>query len=218
MRNLILADTQDITRAGIRYLIGSEKKDIVGILNCDNKASLISLLTNNTDALIVLDYTLFDFTSTTELQILYDRYPNTSWMLFSDELSDNFLRFIQTNDLPFSLVLKSDSSHEIVKGLESIFKNKSFYSLRMTNHLKTLNRQQVIGTTEHSLTLTEKEILKEIAFGKTTKEIAADRNLSFHTIITHRKNIFRKLEVNNVHEATKYAMKAGIVDVTEYYI
>ena len=35
--------------------------------------------------------------------------------------------------------------------------------------------------------------------------------------MTHRKNIFRKLEVNNVHEATKYALRAGIVDVLEYY-
>jgi len=36
--------------------------------------------------------------------------------------------------------------------------------------------------------------------------------------MTHRKNIFRKIEVNNVHEATKYAIRAGIVDMTEYYI
>ena len=43
-------------------------------------------------------------------------------------------------------------------------------------------------------------------------------NLSFHTINSHRKNIFRKLGVNNVHEATKYAMRAGIVDLAEYYI
>ena len=68
------------------------------------------------------------------------------------------------------------------------------------------------------MTDTEKEILKEIAIGRTTKEIAANRNLSFHTIITHRKNIFRKLEVNNVHEATKYAMRAGLIDMAEYYI
>jgi len=36
--------------------------------------------------------------------------------------------------------------------------------------------------------------------------------------MTHRKNIFRKIKVNNVHEATKYAMRAGIVNLAEYYI
>ena len=68
------------------------------------------------------------------------------------------------------------------------------------------------------LTPAERSVLKEIALGKTTKEIAAEKNLSFHTVNSHRKNIFRKLGVNNVHEATKYAMKAGIVDLVEYYI
>ena len=51
----------------------------------------------------------------------------------------------------------------------------------------------------------ETEILKDIALGMTTKEIAEKRISSFHTINTHRKNIFRKLGVNNAHEATKYA-------------
>ena len=69
-----------------------------------------------------------------------------------------------------------------------------------------------------NLTVTEREILKLMALGKTTKEIAAERFLSVYTVMTHRKNIFRKLEVNNVHEATKYALRAGIVDVVEYYI
>ena len=41
---------------------------------------------------------------------------------------------------------------------------------------------------------------------------------SFHTINTHRKNIFRKLSVNNAHEATKLALRAGLVDSAEYYI
>lgn len=70
----------------------------------------------------------------------------------------------------------------------------------------------------HSLTPTEQAVLREIALGRTTREIAADRYVSFHTVITHRKNIFRKLGVNNVHEATKYAMRAGIIDVAEYCI
>ena len=75
-----------------------------------------------------------------------------------------------------------------------------------------------VKKSDNKLTVTEQEILKEIAMGKTTKEIAAKRFVSSHTIMTHRKNIFRKLNVNNIHEATKYAMRAGIVDMAEYYI
>lgn len=71
---------------------------------------------------------------------------------------------------------------------------------------------------EVALTPTEREVLRLIASGKTVKEIAALRNSSVHTIITHKKNLFRKLEVNNVYEATKYALKAGLIELVEYYI
>ena len=58
-----------------------------------------------------------------------------------------------------------------------------------------------------------KRQLKLMALGKTTKEIAAERFLSVYTVMTHRKNIFRKLEVNNVQDVYKRqgkAFRAGI--------
>ena len=69
-----------------------------------------------------------------------------------------------------------------------------------------------------SLTKTEIEILKEIAQGRTTKEIALARFSSFHTVNTHRKNIFRKLNINTAYEATRYALRAGLIDSADYYI
>jgi DNA-binding NarL/FixJ family response regulator len=68
------------------------------------------------------------------------------------------------------------------------------------------------------LTETEIEILRGVAQGKTTKEIAYERYSSIHTVNTHKKNIFRKLQVNTAHEAIKYAFRAGLVDPSEFYI
>jgi DNA-binding NarL/FixJ family response regulator len=68
------------------------------------------------------------------------------------------------------------------------------------------------------LTTTEVEILRLIARGLSVKEIAQERVSSIHTIVTHKKNIFRKLQVNNVYEATKYALRAGLVEMVEYYL
>lgn len=216
MRNLIIADTQDITRVGVRYIVQGIQ-EISHIYEVGDKSALIQLLSENEDGIIVLDYTLLDFTSINDLHILSDRYPKTDWILFSDELSDTFLKQMMAYNLLFSIILKSSSLDEIEIAIRSALFNENYLCKTVDNHIKTLTRN-LESLTDHSLTNTEREILKEIALGKTTKEIAADRNLSFHTIITHRKNIFRKLEVNNVHEATKYAMKAGIVDVSEYYI
>lgn len=86
----------------------------------------------------------------------------------------------------------------------------------MTELLLTPEKQ--ITKEDFKLTRTETEILKDIAMGMTTKEIAEKRFSSFHTVNTHRKNIFHKLGVNNVHEATKYALRSGLVDAAEYYI
>lgn len=68
------------------------------------------------------------------------------------------------------------------------------------------------------LTASENNILREIALGKTTKEIAVEKNLSFHTVNSHRRNIYRKLGVNSVNEVTRYALQAGLIDLMEYYI
>ena len=57
-----------------------------------------------------------------------------------------------------------------------------------------------------------------VSLNRQEAEIAAERFSSIHTITTHRKNIFRKLEINNIHEATRYALRAGIIDSAEYYI
>ena len=117
--------------------------------------------------------------------------------------------------------MKDNSKEEILTALQCASRKERFICNHVTNLLLSGNTQQASSGNmqeDHLLTATEKNILKEIASGKTTKEIAAEKNLSFHTINSHRKNIFRKLGVNNVHEATKYAMRAGIVDLAEYYI
>lgn len=96
-------------------------------------------------------------------------------------------------------------------------RNHRYICQRMTEML-LVSREVTPEKEQINLTKTEIEILKDIALGMTTKEIAEKRFSSFHTVNTHRKNIFRKLNVNNVHEATKYALRAGLVDSAEYYI
>ena len=172
--------------------------------------------------MVILDYTLFDFTGAEELIVLHERFKEVDWLLFSDELSVPFLRQILFSSLAFGVVMKDNSKEEILTALQCASRKERFICNHVSNLLLSINNNTSSAThpaiKDDLLTPAERNILKEIALGKTTKEIAAERNLSFHTINSHRKNIFRKLGVNNAHEATKYAMKAGIVDLVEYYI
>lgn len=215
MRTIIIADNQDITKAGLLFLL-EQLKDVGSIREVESKKELVRELISEGQAVIILDHTLFDFSGADELLILKERFQKTDWLLFSDELSDDFLKRLILHNSSFSVVLKNSRKEEITGAIRGAIRSERFICSSVTNQLFNNTHQPAVP--EEKLTGTEKLILKEIALGKTTKEIAADRNLSFHTVTTHRKNIFRKLEVNNIHEATKYAMRAGIVDLAEYYI
>lgn len=218
MREYIIADNQDISKAGMMFLL-SKQKDVFTLLEADNKVELIQQLRLHPQAVIILDYTLFDFAGADELIVLQERFKETDWILFSDELSINFLRQVLFSSMAFGVVMKDNSKEEIITAIQCATRKQRYICNHVSNLLLSGNNSPATNSVEdHLLTQTEKNILKEIALGKTTKEIAADKNLSFHTINSHRKNIFRKLGVNNVHEATKYAMRAGIVDLAEYYI
>lgn len=215
MRTLVIADNQDITKAGILYL--TDKMPEVGLVTeAADKKELLRLLVRYPDAVVLLDYTLFDLNSADELIILQERFKRISWILFSEELSEDFIRRIIFSSETFSIVLKDSFLEEIRMAIFSAFRLQRFICNRINNLLS--DRKTGLQKEHPVLTSTETEILKSIALGKTTKEIAAERFSSIHTITTHRKNIFRKIEVNNLHEATRYALRAGIIDSAEYYI
>lgn len=217
MRNIILADDQDISSAGWRFLF-QNNAEVSDIQEASAKKDLISLIIDSPESLVILDYTLFDFESANELLILQVRFEKVDWILFSEELSDDFLRTLLYNTQSFSVLMKDSSIDEIRSAIKEVLKGNRYICNHVSNILLDSSKNQQNYNTKSVLTVTEQEILKEMALGKTTKEIASKRHVSVHTIMTHRKNIFRKINVNNVHEATKYAMRAGIVDMAEYYI
>jgi DNA-binding NarL/FixJ family response regulator len=212
MRDFILADNQDITCEGIVSLL--ERLAVAGaVVRVSNREELMEQLAIYPDAAVILDYTLFDFLDF-QMMNAKQKYRDSVWLLFSDELSKHFLRQVLMSGNLFGVVMKNDSMNDIITALK--------YAANGEAYLCDL-AEQVLGEDVPNrmcdrLTASERMVLHEIAMGKTTKEIAYNQNLSFHTINTHRKNIFRKLEINNVHDAIKYALRAGIIDSSEYYI
>ena len=210
---IVLADNQDITRAGLMYLcdsLGAAWKQAT------DKTELIERLKQAGDAVVVLDYTLFDINDIEELEILHERFPQVHWILFSVDLSTEFVRRAIAVSARFSVLMKESPLQEIRECIQYAMRRQRYICQRMTEILLT----PVVSHSSEDvkLTPTELEILKDIALGMTTREIAEKRFSSFHTVNTHRKNIFRKIGVNTVHEATRYALRAGLVDAAEYYI
>jgi DNA-binding NarL/FixJ family response regulator len=217
MRNIILADNQDISRLGFIYIL-NKYLSITDFREVSFKRELLPLLLDNPDSVVIIDYTLFDFESVNDLIILQTRFPNSNWVVFSDDLNDEFVRNLLYNSNMVSVLMKDSSIDEIVTVVKEALKGNRYIGNSVSNLLLDASRYQSKIPVQDVLTTTEVEILKEMAVGNTTKEIAAHRHVSVHTVMTHRKNIFRKIDVNNVYEATKYAIRAGFVDMSDYYI
>ena len=180
-----------------------------------DRGGLVTLLKEHQSAVVVLDYTLFDFADEDQLLIIAERFSLSDWILISDELTPQFIRRVIYSSHQFSVVFKDGPISEIREALNAVDRHTRYLSQRA---LETIITQQQEEETTSVLTTTEMEIVKAIAQGKTTKEIAAERFSSVHTVTTHRKNIFRKLGINTAHEAVKYALRAGLIDASEFYI
>ena len=213
MRNYIIADNQELTRFALESLLQKDEANVV--YRAFDKAGLVALLKEHESAVVLLDYTLFDFTDEDQLLIIAERFNLSDWILISDELTPQFMRRVVYSSHQFSVVFKDGPLSEIREAIQSVEQHTRFLSQRV---LETIITQQQEQETQSILTTTETEIVKAIALGKTTKEIAAERFSSIHTVTTHRKNIFRKLGINTAHEAVKYALRAGLIDPSEFYI
>lgn len=211
---IIIADRQDITRIGMTGV--ARRMGQTEIARADTKEALIGSLERHPEAVVIIDYTLFDINGSEELAILEERFKASFWIIFSEELSQEFIRRMMTTARRISILPKDSAEGDIEECLRQALRGQRFVSPHVMEVLLAPIETPPAATA--ALTATEKEVLKDIALGLTTKEIAARRNSSFHTVNTHRKNIFRKLQVNNVHEAIKYALRSGLVDQAEYYI
>lgn len=213
MRKYIIADNQELTRFALESLLRKDEENV--IYRAFDRSGLVDLLRENESAAVLLDYTLFDFADEDQLLIIAERFNLSDWLLISDELTPQFIRRVVYSSHQFSVAFKDGPMSEIREALQAVGNHTRYLSQRA---LEAIITQQQEEEKPDLLTQTETEIVKAIAQGKTTKEIAAERFSSIHTITTHRKNIFRKLGINTAHEAVKYALRAGLIDPSEFYI
>ena len=214
MGKFILADNQELTRFALESLI--RQKDDNELFRATDKAGLVELLKEHENAVVLLDYTLFDFADEEQLLIIAERFSLSQWILVSDDLTPQFLRRVIYSSHQFSIVYKDGTMKDIRDALDAVSRHNRHISQRALETI--ISHQQEEEERPSILTETETEIVRAIAQGKSTKEIANERFSSVHTITTHRKNIFRKLGVNTAHEVIKYALRAGLVDSSEFYI
>ena len=216
---LILADSNDLVRVGIRSILkGKLDVEIVGEAKSNN--DLLDMLHSFSAEVIVIDYTSPGFDIDVLLKIK-STYPEISILAITPEQSAQVLVDALRAGIT-SYVKKDCSIPEILEAVTETAQGNKFFCGQI---LETIQKANIdvdeLHTEDFScgpvvLSERENEIITLIAEGQTNEQIAEILFLSKHTVNTHRKNIMAKLGVKNTAGIVMYAVKTGLVSPNRF--
>ncbi len=213
----IIADSQYLVAESLSMLIRQTPGFMIKGL-AKNMGELKNLLKEKPETqLLIIDYFLFDFQGIEDLFQMLSPYPGMKVLILT-----NAVRPVDVNEFKKTgiqnILYKTAERDDILQAIQYTLQGKKYYADEIMDMLIAGNSSRNEVVSPAVLTPAEIEITKLIASGLTTKKIADQKHKSFHTIMSHRKNIFRKLNINNTSELVRYAIQSGLIDNIEYYI
>jgi DNA-binding NarL/FixJ family response regulator len=214
---IYIADNQYLTYLGLSSIFRSFYGPDVIIENITSNEILEYKIGKAQPFLIAIDYVNFDFAGVCDLHEIRKMAPLANILVVSDNKDSRQIKEVLKSGITH-YIFKTGTEDDFYNALRAIQNKRKYIGSELYDILLQKEKKSSESTENLKLSNSETEIVKLISNGKTTKEIAEIKNLSFHTINTHRKNIFRKLNINNSSELVKYAMNSGIINDIEYYI
>jgi DNA-binding NarL/FixJ family response regulator len=210
---ILLADDHGVVRAGVRRILEAEP-DLEVVAEASDGAEAVELVRRTNPDLAVLDISM---PRTSGLQAARDiarRSPSTRTLMLS--MHDNEQYFFSALKAGASgYVLKSAADEDLVHACRTAMRGESFLyagvaSTLVRDYLERLRRGERLP--KAVLTEREEEVVKLIAEGNSSKEIASTLVISVKTVERHRANILAKLGMRDRTELTRYAIRAGLIE------
>jgi DNA-binding NarL/FixJ family response regulator len=213
---IIIADPQFLIVESLKSILLSEDRFSVTAV-VSSKTELLKALIGFNSGLLITDFALIDYPGIAELKEIIFEHSGVFVLILTNSVTKS--EFTELTSLGFKdIIYKTADREEIFAAIDLTLKGKMYYSEEILDLLTESGNNKQMIENPGRLTASEIEIVKLIASGLTAKEIALKRHISFHTVNTHRKNIFRKLGVSNSSELIMLAIKSGWIDNIEYYI
>lgn len=212
---IIIADTQFLIVTALQSLLNGKAECSVEVVS--SSPELYKVLEKETCQLLITDPLLFDYNYPRGLQEIKRQFPKLSILILSNSLTKP--EFTELTKIGIkNIINKTADREEFLAGIDAALKGKKYFSEEILDMILEMGESKAMPEEPTHLTNAEIEIVRLITSGLTTKEIAHQKNISFHTVNTHRKNIFRKLNVSNASELIMHAIRAGWIDNIEYFI
>jgi DNA-binding NarL/FixJ family response regulator len=209
---ILLADDHEVVRDGLRMVLDAQPDLTVAALAGDGVEAVERVLADGID-LAVLDVSMPRMTGLQAAREIRRRRPGVKLLMLS--MHDDERYFFEALKAGASgYVLKSAANRDLIEACRATMRGESFlYPAAVTallrDHLERASRGEAVP--EDPLSPREVDVIKLIAEGHTSDEIAGVLFISSKTVDRHRANILAKLGMRNRVELTRYAIRRGLV-------
>jgi DNA-binding NarL/FixJ family response regulator len=207
---VLLVDDHNLVRAGVRKIIESQPGfEVVGEVG-DGQQALKAIEELPVDVM-VLDLTMPGMDGFEVLNRAKDLRPGVRVLVLSMHAnSQHVTRAVREGADGY--LLKDSAVQELVAALRSVMEGRAYYSPAIQQELSNVLRAgSALGRPKDLLTDRELDVLKLVALGLSTKEIASRLDISPRTVDSHRANLMRKLGLRSVALLTQFALREGLL-------
>ena len=168
--------------------------------------------------ILVLEIEILKQDSFRLLSEIKNAFPNLKILVLLD--IDNKQKLLKI--LQYQLdgyLLKNTSQAELIEAANTLHKGEKYYGKEIHNYVMNSlfdrTRNDYEQKIKNNLSNREREILQEISTGKNNREIADQLFISEHTVLTHRRNIMRKLKVKSTPQLIITSFKHGLINIKD---
>jgi len=211
---ILLADDHSILRAGLRSILNT-KSDFNVVAEVDNGMDAVKSALHIQPDLLLTDLSMPKKNGTETISEIKKRLPGIKCLVLTMHNTEEHIR-LALNAGADGYVLKDDSHEELLTAINTVLSGKTYLSPSIcgnvvSGYLNAGENEQPLSSWEQ-LTRREKEIVKLIAEGYRSKDIAEQLSISIKTVEKHRSNLMKKLDLHSVSSLTNYAIQKGIVN------
>ena len=211
---VLIADDHTIMRAGLRSLL--EKEDQIEVVaEAENGRRAVQLAVEHKPDVVVMDVSMPDLNGIEATSQVLASLPEAKVIALSMHTDKRFVMGMLRAGAS-GYLLKDCASQELASAIVSVASNKKYLSPDIAGVViedSLYGGLQEEGTVSSMISAREREVLQLIAEGWSTKQIAAHLYVSVKTIETHRRQIMKKLDLHNIADLTKYAIREGLTSV-----
>jgi DNA-binding NarL/FixJ family response regulator len=213
VHNILIVDDHALMRNGLEAMLESEPGyEVVGVAS-DGMSAMRAVAELQPD-IVMMDLSMPRTSGMDAIVQIKRQHPHVKIIALTFHKEDKYIHATLEAGAD-AYVLKDDSRNELFSALSNVANGKSYLSPSIVDKVMAgyISGSEA-STSQPSwevLTRREREVIKLIAEGKRTKEIATYLSLSPKTIEKHRTNLMRKLDLHNVSEVTVFAIKNGFV-------